>query len=75
MSKIKWVGVQSSAMAAVAYDYETHTLFVLFTNGKIYPYAGVGKSLYERLLTADSIGRYFLEHIKPLEQHDKENRV
>lgn len=57
--------VRSNNLSDVAYDEKTHTLSVTFHNGSQYVYRDVPPGVYERLLTADSAGRYFAAYIKP----------
>jgi hypothetical protein len=63
--------VKSSLLMSVGYDPETQVLEVQFgkkrdgTPGNIYQYADVPAEVYLALLTAESIGKYFLGTIKP----------
>jgi hypothetical protein len=56
--------VTSSNLAEVGYDPETETLEVLFKHGGIYQYFNVPAFINERLMTADSVGRFFNAEIK-----------
>lgn len=58
------VPVQSSAIKAIGYDWPKHTLLVEFKSGGFYTYKGVSHSLYRELRTAESIGRFYHNHIK-----------
>jgi hypothetical protein len=55
--------VPSSCLKAVGYDYETETLYVQFTNGKIYEYYNVPKNVYDEMMTALSRGNYLATRI------------
>ncbi|WP_375457816.1 KTSC domain-containing protein [uncultured Enterovirga sp.] len=52
-------------IAGVEYDGR-ETLVVTFVSGRRYAYAGVPPELYERLLAADSKGKFYNEHIRML---------
>lgn len=56
--------VDSSNIAAVGYDEDTHMLQVQFNNGRTYRYAGVPNGEYQNLLNATSVGNYFATNIK-----------
>lgn len=61
---IKMVPVESSNIAAVGYDPETQVLDIEFNNGARYSYDDVPKRVYDELLNAPSIGRYFSSNVK-----------
>lgn len=56
--------VASSNMAEVGYDSDLETLEVQFKSGGIYQYFNVPAFMYERLMSADSLGRFFNAEIK-----------
>jgi hypothetical protein len=56
--------VTSSNLAEVGYDPELETLEVLFKHGGVYQYFNVPAFMHERLMTADSLGRFFNTEIK-----------
>jgi lysyl-tRNA synthetase class 2 len=56
--------VISSVLANVTYDRRTRALEVRFVTGRTYRYADVPADLYERLLKAESKGRFFNSHIR-----------
>ncbi|MBL4918659.1 KTSC domain-containing protein [Tabrizicola sp. DMG-N-6] len=56
--------VTSSNLAEVGYDPELETLEVQFKSGGVYQYFNVTAVMYERLMSADSLGRYFNKEIK-----------
>jgi hypothetical protein len=56
--------VDSSTIAAVGYDRATAVLEVEFTSGDVYEYFLVPHSLYDGLLKAASVGRYFGDHLR-----------
>jgi hypothetical protein len=57
--------VQSSALEQVSYDERAHTLCATFREtGRTYIYQEVPQELYDGLIFADSLGRYFNTHIQ-----------
>lgn len=54
--------VSSSDIASVG--YEGNTLYVRFHSGGTYAYSGVPTSVYQQLMRASSLGRYFHANIK-----------
>jgi KTSC domain len=64
ISRIPRHPVESSALAAVGYSSHLHALEVEFLNGAIYRYFDVPKSLYRRLIAADSKARFYDDHIR-----------
>lgn len=56
--------VTSSNLAEVGYDPELETLEVLFKHGGVYKYFNVPAFMHERLMAADSLGRFFNAEIK-----------
>ena len=62
MSNIEMKPVESSNIAEVGYD--EGTLYVRFTNNTLYTYFEVSEDLFHNLVTADSVGKYFNQHVK-----------
>jgi hypothetical protein len=65
------VPVSSSNLISVGYDEASQTLEVEFMRGTIYHYLGVPKMLYESLIAASSVGKFFNANIRdvfPFEQ-------
>ncbi|GAA4313269.1 KTSC domain-containing protein [Compostibacter hankyongensis] len=56
--------VNSSVIASVGYDEQNKILEIAFHHGGIYQYSGVPLSIYEGLMSADSLGHYFAENIR-----------
>lgn len=54
----------SSNLLQVAYDDESKTLEVAFTNGEIYVYIHVPKETFDGFKSAGSAGSYFHRHVK-----------
>lgn len=57
--------VKSSVIRAVGYDARSRELEVEFHSGRVYRYFEVPRSVYQHLLTADSVGKYFNDVVKP----------
>jgi hypothetical protein len=51
--------VESSSLRSVGYDPQTETLEIEFHNGRVYQYFEVPLVVYQELLQAESLGRYF----------------
>ena len=56
--------VTSSNLDQVGYDAARRQLVVVFRSGEAYRYDGVPPELYERLLQADSKGKFFVAHVR-----------
>jgi hypothetical protein len=56
--------VASSVVASVDYDDEASALEVEFVNGRVYRYYLVPHEVYERMVAADSTGRFFNEFVR-----------
>lgn len=60
--------VESNQVKAIGYDEATQTLAVTFTRGTgaIYHYPDVAKETFDAFMSAESIGKFFGQHIKNL---------
>jgi hypothetical protein len=56
--------VTSKSLAEVGYDPDLETLEVQFRHGGVYQYYNVPPFMYERLMTAESLGRFLNAEIK-----------
>lgn len=56
--------VDSTTMRSVGYDAGSRILEIEFASGTVYQYLGVPEEKYERLLAAESKGRYFNSEIR-----------
>jgi hypothetical protein len=56
------IPVSSSAIRAVGFD--GHTLRVVFRSGRVYDHPHVPHHIYEGLMNASSMGRYYNDHIR-----------
>ncbi len=55
---------ESTALHSAAYDDETQELTIRLATGRTYVYRGVPEIEYDRLVNADSAGRYYNRHIR-----------
>jgi hypothetical protein len=60
----KLVDVKSNAVKTVRYDSETNELVVDFNRGTSYRYFQVGIGEFYRLISDNSVGKYFVEKIR-----------
>lgn len=58
------ISVSSSNLSSVGYDVKSATLEVEFHNGGVYQYSLVPEAIYNGLMAAPSVGRYFAAYIK-----------
>lgn len=56
--------VSSSNLLSIGYDSESETLEVEFKTGTVYQYYNVPDFMHERLMAADSVGKFFNAEIK-----------
>jgi hypothetical protein len=56
--------VMSSNLRSVGYSADSQVLEIEFNAGTVYQYVGVSQTVYEELLNAASLGRYFSSQIK-----------
>ena len=56
--------VTSANLASVGYDATSRTLEVELRNGRVYQYSDVPQEVYEGLVSADSVGRYFISRVR-----------
>jgi hypothetical protein len=69
---ISLTGVTSKQVKEVGYDPETKTLAVTFNHGKsVYHYPNVEEKTFKEMIKAESIGKFFGKHIKPITNFDK----
>jgi hypothetical protein len=67
-ARIPMAPVTSNQVAAVGHCPVTNTLAVKFTRGAgaIYHYPNVTEETHAKFVAAESIGKFFGQHIKPL---------
>jgi hypothetical protein len=56
--------VSSTSLASVGYDPSQKILEIEFNNGRVYLYQNVPEEIYEQLMSAESHGSYFNQHIR-----------
>lgn len=57
--------VKSSQIKEIAYNESSETLYVKFINGdKTYSYSPVSAETHAKLMSADSIGKYYYANIR-----------
>lgn len=56
--------VRSSSIRSVGYDATAAVLEIEFRLGTLYQFTAVPPSVYDRLMTAPSKGKFFFLHIK-----------
>jgi KTSC domain len=61
---VNFMQLDSSNIAAAGYDDEGRRLVLRFRSGSAYEYLDVDRHVFEELLTADSAGRFYNQHIK-----------
>jgi len=64
IADIPFLEVESSNIEAVHYDLMNKELYVKFTSGSIYSYQNVEHHVYDSLVNADSIGKFFGKEIR-----------
>ena len=55
--------VDSEMLVAAGYDQKSYSLLAVFRTGETYRYKNVPLFLYERLMSADSKGRFMRKYI------------
>lgn len=56
--------VKSSNIKSVGYDQEQTLLEVEFKSGAVYQYEEVPEDVYQEMLAAESVGKYFNTQVK-----------
>lgn len=60
------IPVSSSMIASVGYDPETSVLEVTFSNGRTYEYEGVPSHVFDGMIHASSVGRFFIDNVRDI---------
>lgn len=58
------IHVSSSNIEAVGYDETSEELDIEFKGGAVYRYTGVRPDVYDNLMKAPSVGKFFINNIK-----------
>lgn len=61
---VELIEVNSSNIARVGFDKDTSSLFLEYKGGNLYVYSDVSLDIYNKLMSADSVGRFVNEEIK-----------
>ena len=56
--------VVSSMIKSLGYDPDVQVLEVEFTKGQVYQYEGVPVDVFETLVTSESVGKAFSQHVR-----------
>lgn len=65
--------VSSSNIKSVGYDRERKVLEVEFHSGAVHQYEGVPEDLPEKMVSSESVGRFFNQHVKGRFQEPRAN--
>lgn len=60
---IRMIAVESSMVHSIGYDPDTKRLRVKFKDGGLYAYTGVPQSVYDKLMDAQSIGKFMRANV------------
>ena len=63
--------VDSEMLVAAGYDQKSHSLLAVFRTGETYRYKNVPSFVYERLMSADSIGKFMHKYILNLFYYER----
>jgi len=55
--------VDSEMLVAVGYDEKSHSMLAVFRTGETYSYKNVPSFVYERLMSADSKGKFMHKYV------------
>lgn len=66
------IPVESSNIKGIGYDEKTKILTVVFKKNTKYRYSDVPKTIYEELMAAESIGKFFHSRIKSIFKYIKD---
>ena len=69
MTYIPTEKVESSNIQEIGYHHQTQTLRIIFQEGRAYDYPMVTDAEFKKLMAAESKGRFFNSHIKPMYGH------
>jgi hypothetical protein len=69
--RVKFHDVESSNIARVAYDNAAESLHVEFKNGSLYVYSEVPQTVFEEMLSARSVGKYFGKNVRDVYPFDR----
>ena len=65
------IALDSRTLASAGYDDPSATMELEFVEGRVYRYFVVPRSVFDALLSADSVGRFFQEHIRDVYPYER----
>jgi hypothetical protein len=65
------IALESRTLAAAGYDDPSATMELEFVEGRVYRYFVVPRSVFDALLSADSVGRFFQENIRDVYPYER----
>jgi hypothetical protein len=65
------IALDSRTLATAGYDDPSATMEVEFVEGRVYRYFVVPRSVFDALVGADSVGRFFQEHIRDVYPYER----
>ena len=68
---MKRINVISSSIKSIGYDSQSCILEIEFSRGAIYQYKNVPSLHVVRLIFAESVGKYFHQHIEKNYEYEK----
>jgi len=71
MKGLQMTLVSSSNLEAVAYDKDNEQLYIKFKSGSVYKYDQVSEDLFNSLLNAESVGKFFKQEIEKSHSYEK----
>jgi KTSC domain len=70
-SAMNRIAVHSRTFASAGYDDPSATMELEFVDGRVYRYFVVPRSVFDALVTADSVGQFFQEHIRDVYPYER----
>jgi len=72
ITNLELVSVESSQISAVGYSEEHKTLAVEFIrNNSLYYYSDVEKKVFEEMIEAESVGKFFAANVRDKYEYEK----
>jgi hypothetical protein len=65
------IALDSRTLASAGYDDPSATMELEFVEGRVYRYFVVPRSVFDALFSADSVGRFFQEHIRDVYPYER----
>ena len=71
MGKMKRINVKSSQIKSIGYDKDEKILEIEFKKGTVYQYSDIYHEVYMELITAKSVGSFFMRNINKKYEYKK----